>query len=65
MVDYRPAIVLRFGKDSQRRRHVDDGERLGDAADCIGAGNYVGGEPGENLQLDRERALAGAGDLRL
>ena len=64
VVDLRARIVAFRGKLGERARHIETRKRLGAFLDVGALRDHAGGQPLENLQLQSERALGGAGDLR-
>ena len=63
-VDLRPHIIALDRELRERRRDIERGERLGRGLD-VGARRGDGRrEPLEDLELEAERAVGGAGDLR-
>ena len=64
-IDLRPHIVALGGERGERGRDVERGERLGGRLDRGAAAATPRREIVEGLELDAERALGGAGDLRL
>ena len=63
-VDLRPHVVALDRERGERRRDIEHGERLGGALDRLGGAGHLRGEPLENLELDAQRAVGRAGDLR-
>ncbi len=64
-VDLGAHVVALDRQRRERGRHIEHGERLRRALDRLGGGGHLRGKPLENLQLHRERAIRGAGDLGL
>ncbi len=63
VVDVRARIVALGGESAKRARHVEPGERFGAFLDRGGLRDHARREPLEDVQLQPERAVGGAGDL--
>ena len=64
VVHHRPRPAARRGKFGQRGGDVDDGERVAGGADGGGLRKRGGGQRVEHSELQRQRAVGGAGDFR-
>ena len=64
VVHFRAHVVALDREVRQRGRDIDDGERVGRLLDGGACRRYRGGEPIENLELQRQRPIGGAGDFR-
>ena len=62
-VDLRAHVVALGGKMGERARHIEPRQRFGAGFDASALGEHGGGQTVENLQLEAERAVGGAGDL--
>ena len=65
VVDHGPRVVALGGEMRQGARHVERGQRLGALLDRAALRRHLRRQPLEDLELDAERALGGAGDLGL
>ena len=61
----RPHVVALDRKLRERARHIEPGQRLRAFLDLGALRDHRGRQPLEDLKLDAERAVGGAGDLRL
>ena len=64
VVDQRPRVVALRGQMRERAGDIETGERLGAVLDVGALRHHAGDKPLEDLQLEPERALGGAGDFR-
>ena len=64
VVDFGAHVIALDRERRQRRGDVDDGERIGRLLDRDARSRDRGGEPLENLKLERQRPVGGVGDLR-
>src|SRR5262245_3470749 len=64
VIDLRPCVVAFGSKLCQRARYVETRQRLGACLDVVALLDDFCGQPLENLELEAERALGSAGDLR-
>ena len=63
VIDQRARVVALRGKMRERARDIETGERPGAILDFGALGHHAGNKPLEDLQLEPERAVGGAGDF--
>ena len=63
VVDLRARIVALGGEMGKRARNVEAGKRFGAFLDLRALRDHAGGEPLEDVELQPERAVGGAGDF--
>ncbi len=64
VVDFGAHVIALDREQGERGGDVDDGQRIGRPLERDAARRYRGGEPLENLKLERQRAVGGVGDFR-